>query len=610
MASNKNPNNENSFLYKALTKVFSGPLATYKRQAVTNQRTKYISKYADRIKSASGQEFKKSEYDIFSHLQTSAFTAHSRIQRYKDFHEMEFDPDLSSVLDLYADEMTTHSDLHPLLNVRCPNEEIRDILTVLYKKILNIDFNLYGWCRTMCKYGDFFLFLDIEDGVGIRSVLPLPVDEIERLEGEDRTNPNYIRFQWNMASVTFENWQVAHFRVLGNDKYAPLGTSVLDPARRVWRQKNLLEDAMMAYRIVRSPERKVFYIDVGNIPPEDVEKYMNQVIGQMKKNQIVDPNSGMVDLRYNPLSVEEDMYIPVRGNTGGTRIESLPGGSYTGDIDDVKYLRDKLYSAIKVPMSYLSRGEGADEDKQSLAQKDIRFARTIQRLQRSVVSEMEKIGIIHLYTMGYRGQDLLSFKVSLNNPSKIAEMQELEQWKTRFEVASAATDGYFSKQWIAKKMFGLSDEEFLRTQREMFYDKKYEDVLDSTQGFDEETEEDTQVTGGNLVITPQQDEVAEQKENDDGGVVTPGAKGKIYYPVKYDKRDSGARKRSMMSQYSSELGKNTDRNIFPGSLVEKANDISTYLGEEKLEQLNNDIKLLLKQLDGLEKGKNNRGKLS
>ena len=204
----------------------------------------------------------------------------------------------------------------------------------------------------------------------------------------------------------------------------PYGTSVLEPARRIWRQLTLLEDAMMAYRIVRSPERRVFKIDVGNLPPEEIEQYMQKVMTQMKRNQVVDVDSGRVDLRYNPLSVDEDYFIPVRQGSSSS-IETLAGGQYTGDIDDVKYLRDKLFAALKIPASYLSRAEGAEEDKATLAQKDIRFARTIQRLQRVIISELEKIGIIHLFTLGYRGDDLISFKVSLNNPSKIAELQEL-----------------------------------------------------------------------------------------------------------------------------------------------------------------------------------------
>ena len=193
----------------------------------------------------------------------------------------------------------------------------------------------------------------------------------------------------------------------------------------------------------------------------------------MKRNQILDSNSGCVDLRYNTTSVDEDYFIPVRGGVNNTKIESLPGGNFASAIEDVKYLRDKLFAALKVPMSYLIRGEGATEDKTTLAQKDIRFARTIQRLQRVVISELEKIGIIHLYTLGFRGTDLISFKLSLNNPSKIAALQELEHWKVKFDVASAATEGYFSKHWVAQNIFGMSDEQILKIQREMYFDKKF-----------------------------------------------------------------------------------------------------------------------------------------
>ncbi len=236
---------------------------------------------------------------------------------------------------------------------------------------------------------------------------------------------------------------------------------------------------MMAYRIVRAPERRVFKIDVGGIPPQEVEQYMQKVMTQMKRHQVVDPKTGKVDLRYNPLSIEEDYYIPIRGGSTSTDIVNLAGGQFTGQIDDVKYLRDKLFSALKIPQSYLTMGEGATEDKATLAQKDIRFARTIQRLQRVVLAELEKIGIIHLYTLGYRDDDLLSFKLKLNNPSKIAELQEIEHWKARFDIAAAATEGYFSKRWISEHLLGMSEDEFLRNQREMFFDKKYAAKLEA-----------------------------------------------------------------------------------------------------------------------------------
>ena len=224
---------------------------------------------------------------------------------------------------------------------------------------------------------------------------------------------------------------------------------------------------MMAYRVVRSPERRVFYVDVGGIPEKEIEQHMQRIVTQMKRNQVVDVNTGRVDLRYNPMSIEEDYFIPVRAGSA-TDIQTLAGASNITQIDDVKYLRDKLFAALKVPQAYLSMGEEASEDKTTLAQKDIRFARTIQRLQRVIISELEKIGVVHLYTLGFRGDDLVSFKITLNNPSQLAELQELEHWRTKFDTAGAATEGFFSKRWVAEHIFSISPEEFIRNQKNNF----------------------------------------------------------------------------------------------------------------------------------------------
>jgi hypothetical protein len=475
---NKNPNNQESELFRRLTRLFSGPIVNWRTQMNRKIRRTALDKYATQFTSASGQHFKKAEYSPFDVMHSKVMAQQNRAERYVDYEQMEYMPEIASSLDIYADEMTTHSALSPMMHIDCPNEEIKAVLSSLYENVLNLDHNLFGWCRSMCKFGDFILYLDIDERMGIKNVIPIPLREVERLEGEDPTNPNYVQYQWNSAGMTFENWQIAHFRILGNDKYTPYGTSVLDAGRRIWRQLVLMEDAMMAYRIVRSAERRVFYVDVGNIAPQDVETFVQKTITSMKRNQVVDANTGRVDLRYNPLSVEEDYFIPVRGGES-SKIETLPGGQFTGDIDDVKYLRDKLFSALKIPVAYLSSGEDATEDKTTLAQKDVRFARTIQRLQRSVIAELEKIGIVHLYTLGFRGDDLVSFRLKLNNPSKIAELQELEHWKQKFDIAASSTENFFSRRWIAQNIFSLSEEEFVRNQREMFHDRKYEAELNA-----------------------------------------------------------------------------------------------------------------------------------
>jgi hypothetical protein len=589
---NANTRNPQSDLFKALTRVFSGPLVNRRTQTGRRLRRYQLDKYQSRFRSASGQEFKTAKSANNYNLQLGIMNAHNRVERYVDFDQMEYTPEIASALDIYADEMTTHSGLQPMLNIRCSNEEIKAVLDSLYHNILNVEHNLFGWCRSMCKYGDYFMYLDIDEKFGIKSVIGMPSNEVERLEGEDDTNPNYVQYQWNTAGLTLENWQVAHFRILGNDKYAPYGTSILEPARRIFRQLVLMEDAMMAYRIVRSPERRVVKVDVGQIPPNEVEQYMQKVISSMKRNTIVDESTGRVDLRYNPLSVEEDYYIPVRGESK-TDIASLPGGTFTGDIDDVKYLRDKLFSALKIPASYLTNAEGADEDKTTLAQKDIRFARTIQRLQRPVVSELEKMGIVHLYTLGYRGDDLLSFSLALNNPSKISELQELEHWDKKFSVAGAATEGFFSRRWVAEKLFNMSHDEFLRCQREIFYDRKFDSQLAAVA---EKVQEETAAAfggggglGGDEELGGEDlggedlggaedlgggediggDLGGDLGGGDEGGgdddvlLAAPGrredkpssvSKGKAYYPVKKnrDRRGQGARERS----YNSVAGTN------------------------------------------------------
>jgi len=605
MADN-NTKNPESPLFKRLTRLFSGPIINYRSQNTRQLRRRRLDKFARTFKDVAGQKFERTGYNPLDNFSSYNMDTQSRLTRYADFDQMEYMPELASALDIYGDEITTFNVYNRMLRIQCPDEEIKQILETLYYKVLNLEFNLFGWSRTMCKYGDFYLYLDIDSEMGITNAIGLPSREIERLEGQDKNNPNYIQFQWNSAGVTFENWQVSHFRILGNDKFAPYGTSILDPARRIWRQLTLLEDAMMAYRIVRSPERKVFYVDVGNIPASDVDQFMQRFITSMKRNQIVDPDTGRVDLRYNPMSVEEDYFIPTRGDVK-TEIVSLPGGTFTGDIDDVKYLRDKLFAAIKIPQSYMIRGEGAEEEKGALAQKDIRFARTVQRLQRSIVTELEKIGIIHLYTLGFRGDDLINFNLRLNNPSKISELQELETWRTKFDVAGVATEGFFSKRWIAHHLFDISDEEFLRNQRELFFDRRIStqleqvaeaeaeagslggggalggegelgggdlgDLGDDELGGDElggeelgDEESSLGAAEGDdaLLAEPgmKRDDAPQIYKDDDGNTTTRDSKHKMYRPVKDDKRRStGPRNRQMKALSRHELAKMPSRQI-------------------------------------------------
>ena len=351
---------------------------------------------------------------------------------------------------------------------------------------------------------------------------------------------------------------------------------------------------------------------------------------------MVDPTSGRVDLRYNPMSIEEDYFIPVRAGSA-TEITNLAGGQNTTQIDDIKYLRDKLFSALKIPQAYLAMGEGAGEDKTTLAQKDIRFARTIQRLQRVIIAELEKIGIIHLYTLGFRGDDLLSFSLSLNNPSKIAELQEIEHWKAKFDIAASATEGFFSRRWVSENIFGMSYEDFIRNQREMYYDRKQDASLQAVAeqaaagdaagglggglgadlggglGGDLSTDPADPGAGGPEEMPAGNAEPAAGGDSPDaaGGAddspllaVPPGSrdvktyeKGGTYKPVDFDRRsDSGPRIKNYAAKRSAEKSSATMRNVFPGSEINSIPSIAKGIYEQEdpiynLKEQNEEIKL-------------------
>jgi len=449
-------------LFKKLTDLFrSGP--TIRKRIKNNKK-------GDSKSPSSLDLFKKNHSDVYNST-ISAYGSYDRMARYSDFSEMESTPELSSALDVYAEETVSADSAGKVLHIYSENRKIKQLLENLFYDVLNVEFNLVMWVRNLCKYGDFFLFNDVSPDFGVINVFPIPISEIEREEGFDPEDPSAVRFRWiTQGNRILENWQISHFRLLGNDAFLPYGSSVLEGARRIWRQLILIEDAMLVYRVIRAPERRVFYIDVGNIPPENIGDYLQQAQTSLKRNTVVDKTSGKVDLRYNPLSVDEDYFLPVRGGDTGTRIDTLAGGQNTSAIEDVEYIQKKLFAALKIPKAYL----GYDEEigsKSTLAQEDIRFSRTIQRIQKTVLAELNKLAMIHLYAHGYSEEDLLDFEIKLSNPSSIAQQQKLELIRTKFDIASAVPEGLVDKEWIRKNIMEFNDDEISRIEKGKVRDK-------------------------------------------------------------------------------------------------------------------------------------------
>lgn len=461
----------NRDLFQRLTQLFrAGPVIRRK-----------VKNYSEPTASSAYEMFRKNQSDIYSST-VAAYGAFDRMSRYSDFSEMEATPEIASALDIYAEETVSQDEKGQVLHIHSENRRVKELLDTLFSDTLNIEFNLPMWTRNLCKYGDFFLFNDVHPGYGIINAYPIPISEMEREEGYDPKDPMAVRFRWiTRGNQVLENWQISHFRLLGNDAFLPYGSSVLESARRIWRQMILMEDAMLVYRIVRAPERRVFYIDVGNVPPEEVANFMEQAQTSLKRNKVADKANGKMDLRYNPLAVDEDYFIPVRGGETGTKIDSLAGGSNAAAIEDVQYIQKKLFAALKIPKAYL----GYDEEigaKATLAQEDIRFSRTISRIQKVVISELNKIAMIHLYSHGYEGEDLLNFTLKLSNPSTIAQQQKLELISSRFDIAGKAPEGIVDRRWVRKNILGFSDEEIDAIKEGRKKDKEEDAELEAMPG--------------------------------------------------------------------------------------------------------------------------------
>ena len=404
-----------------------------------------------------------------------------RTMVYSDYDNMDYDAIVASALDIIADESTLKNDLSEVLHIKSSDEDIQQILYNLFYDVLNIEFNLWSWIRQMCKYGDFFLKLEIAEKYGVYNVIPYTAYHIERQENYDKEHPNAVRFKYspegiyaggsgyygtpnlgtfdNNPGIYFDNYEMAHFRLLTDVNYLPYGRSYLEPARRIFKQYVLMEDAMLIHRISRSPDRRIFYINVGSIPPNEVENFMQKTISTMKRTPLMDNQTGEYNLKYNMQNLLEDFYIPIRGNDTTTKIETTPGLNYDG-IQDVTYLRDKLFAALKVPKAFM----GYEKDltgKATLAAEDIRFARTIDRIQRITLSELYKIALVHLYSQGYTGEQLTNFELNLTTPSIIYDQEKIALLTQKVELAKSIMEAkLLPTDWIYDNIFHFSEDEY------------------------------------------------------------------------------------------------------------------------------------------------------
>jgi hypothetical protein len=431
--------------------------AEYEKEKLQAQQTYYLSNQWTKIE---------------SNLYTQAvYYEPTRLASFYDYESMEYTPEISAALDIYGEESTTVDENGDMLQIYSESKRIKSILSDLFNNVLDVNTNLTMWTRNTCKYGDNFVYLKLDSDKGIVGCMQLPNIEIERLERgmaaksaniEEPAENKGLRFKWKAKDMEFNSWEVAHFRLLGDDRKLPYGTSMLEKARRIWKQLLLSEDAMLIYRTSRAPERRVFKVFVGNMDDKDVEAYVQRVANKFKRDQVVDAKTGNVDMRFNQMAVDQDYFIPVRDPAAAMPIETLPGAQNLAEIADIEYIQKKLLTALRVPKAFLGFEETAGDGK-NLSLQDIRFARTINKIQKSMIAELNKIAIIHLFLLGFE-DELSNFTLGLTNPSSQADLLKNELWKEKislYQQAVAAIAGIapVSVSWAKKHILGFSDEE-------------------------------------------------------------------------------------------------------------------------------------------------------
>jgi len=473
-------NNNQYTVWQRLTRAF-GPNAqlnqdypTYKFDKKELLKTTSKQEYENQLLQAQQTFYLANQWTkIESNLYTQAvYYEPTRLASFYDYESMEYTPEISAALDIYGEESTTVDQNGYMLQIYSESKRIKGILTDLFNNALDLNTNLPMWTRNTCKYGDNFVYLKLDSEKGVVGCMQLPNIEIERLErgmpaktqnvDEPKENRG-LRFKWKSKDMEFNSWEIAHFRLLGDDRKLPYGTSMLEKARRIWKQLLLSEDAMLIYRTSRAPERRVFKVYVGNMNDDDVEAYVQRVANKFKREQIVDNKTGNVDMRFNQMAVDQDYFIPVRDPSAPDPITTLPGATNLSEIADIEYIQKKLLTALRVPKAFLGFEEVVGDGK-NLSLQDISFARTINRIQKSMLAELNKIAIIHLFLLGFE-DELENFTLGLSNPSTQADLLKIDVWKEKVllykDLVSDPGNGIqaTSSTWAKKHIFGWSDEE-------------------------------------------------------------------------------------------------------------------------------------------------------
>jgi len=596
----------NNSFFERMRKLFSTNVIIKREDGKTKVVDTENSQGQSNLKSLKDRFYKLQTGYQYNALQSQLSYQTIRRELFLDYDSMDQDPIISSALDIYADESTTKNEFGDVLTIKTDNQEVKEILHNLFYDIMNIEFNLWPWVRNLCKYGDAFLVLEIVEGEGVVNVFPQSVYHVVRTENPhdpQRINRHETGIKFTvdpdyLGKKEYDNYEMAHFRLYSDTNYLPYGKSMVENGRRLWKQITLMEDAMMIHRIMRAPEKRIFKIDIGNIPPQEVDNYMQKIINKIKKTPFQDLKTGDYNLKYNMMNITEDFFMPVRGGDSGTQIDTLSGLTYTA-IEDIDYLKAKLFAALKVPKAFL----GYEEDvngKATLAAEDIRFARTIERIQKVVVSELTQVAIAHLIANGFEGMDTIDFKLELTNPSTIYEQEKINLWAEKVRLATDMKAlKMLSNDWIYSNIFKLTDDEVSQIREDVALDTfdLHRLTKIETEGVDPYDEKEQQ---------PQPEAEQQPQEQPESGMMAePTDEGEA---VTKDKAETSAEngKEGGRPQMTGDNG--TDENAFGRDPLGKADITRNFGRETRRERLAGKLKGIAKKEQMLKDAIRNKAK--
>jgi hypothetical protein len=535
---------------------------------------------------------------------------HDLLSRFADYEEMDEYGEISTALDILADDATQpDSSLQRTVWITSPDRTLQLNLDDLFNRTLRLDEEIWEIARTVCKYGNDYEEL-LVTGQGVRGLNYLPPATARRIEGQRGELIGFIqdfkgRFDYSQADfgqllsakfgqgaeqpnpldptaaprAAFEPWEVVHWRLRGKERRSLYGHSVLEGARWIWKRLLLLEDAAMVYRLQRAPERFAFYVDVGDLPPKEALAFVNRMRQNFRKKKFVDPTTGRLNLKFEALSQDEDFFVPSRKGTDSTRIETL-GAPQWQSMEDIEYFRDKLFAAIKVPKAYLGQESGIA--KAVLSSEDVRFARTVLRIQRELKNGLRKVTRVHLSALDIDPY-AVEYDINMTVPSAIFELAQLEVRSARADLAGRMRD-FVSMHWLMSRVFGLSDKEIEEIQKQ-----RREDTMREAQ---------TQADAQNA-MTQMQEPLSEPT----GGDGEDSGEGPYGPPEQEARKNLLERRLERRKKEASRRGIETRNRIFERELFEhsKGREHDRRM-EEKLQQvLQNDrgLELRLKEVGAL-----------